>query len=103
QQATPYSRPPPQPTRHFEAIEIGQSEIEDDQFWLMHGRLHETVLRRLSFQQPIAMGWQGGTQESTNLRFVFDDQNRRSRACHRHSSICYTPPDPVEFVIVARL
>src|SRR5262245_6706921 len=54
----------------------------------MHGRLRQAVLRRLRFQQPIAMRRQGGTQESTNLRFVFDNQNRRSRACHKHSSIC---------------
>ena len=67
-------RPFAQSFGYFQAVEIGQAEIEEHHVGVARRRLHQALLRGRRLNQTIAVALERYPQEPPHLRFVFDQQ-----------------------------
>ncbi len=69
---------------HLEAVEVGQTEIDDDDVGLAGGHLDQTVGGGPRLEEPVALAREGRAQEAPDLRLVLDQDHDGLR--HRPDS-----------------
>ncbi len=78
--------PLPEPLGHFESVEVGQAEVEQDHVGIAHRRLHQPFLRRAGLNEPVPMALQRYPEEPAHLRLVFDQKDKFFFITHRRNS-----------------
>ena len=64
--------PFPQPSDDVHAVEVGESEVQEDEVGLARRGLEEALLAGHGLDEPVPLGPERGAQEAANLRLVLD-------------------------------
>jgi hypothetical protein len=74
----------------FEAVEIGEAEVEDDGFGLKGGGFGEAEGAGFGFMDGEAAGLEGEAEEAADLHFVVNDEEARGGSSHSVEVFCGT-------------
>ena len=75
-------------TYHFDAIAIRQAEIRDDKIRPLIPDALDRFSRVDRLHVPHAIGFKRESQNSLELRLIFNDENQRRSARHVFTGIC---------------
>ena len=69
-----HTTPFPQALEHFHTLKVGQAKIEQDHIRMALRGLNNALLAGGGLENPIAVGFEGDTQEAADLRLIVNDE-----------------------------
>ena len=74
---------------HFDAVDVGQAQVEDDQVRAVVGGVTEAALAGGGFDRPCSLLLERDAQELLERRLVFDHQDGGALVGHVSSTQAY--------------